>query len=197
MAKLLRYSIVLLGCFALAAQYYLIISNRVVSVAETTIRYFSYFTILTNLLVTITFIREIIRPVRTSVFTAVAVYITVVGAVYQVILRGLWQPAGLQKLVDELLHTILPLLVLVYWFLYKRKGNLSYQNVPLWLLYPLCYLGYILLRGSFSGFYPYPFVDVAQLGYSSVLRNSLLLTLGFVVLSVLFIRIGKFRRQHS
>ncbi|MFZ5976285.1 MULTISPECIES: Pr6Pr family membrane protein [unclassified Hydrotalea] len=33
-----------------------------------------------------------------------------------------------------------------------------------WLIYPLLYLVYILIRGSFSGFYPYPFVNVLQIG---------------------------------
>lgn len=43
----------ILGWFALGSQLYLIIQNRIVSVPETVVRYFSFFTILTNLLVAI------------------------------------------------------------------------------------------------------------------------------------------------
>jgi len=39
------------GWFSLIAQFYLIIINRTTSVGETIIRYFNFFTILTNILV--------------------------------------------------------------------------------------------------------------------------------------------------
>jgi len=52
-----------------------------------------------------------------GVITAITVYITIVGLVYNVILRFLWKPEGLQFIVDELLHTVIPLLLLVIAFL--------------------------------------------------------------------------------
>ena len=41
--------------FAVLAQFYLIIENRVAPVTETIIRFFSFFTILTNILVAVYF----------------------------------------------------------------------------------------------------------------------------------------------
>jgi hypothetical protein len=51
--KILLVPLVVGGWFALVAQFYLIITNRVAPVFETVIRYFSFFTILTNILVAI------------------------------------------------------------------------------------------------------------------------------------------------
>jgi len=124
-AKLLLAAICLLGWFALVGQFYLIILNRITSIPEIIIRYFSYFTILTNLLVAIcctallTNRNSKIKSFfsRQNTLTAVAVYITVVGLVYNSILRFLWNPQGLQWIVDELLHSVIPLLFIAFWLL--------------------------------------------------------------------------------
>lgn len=49
--------------------------------------------------------------------TAITAFILIVGLVYQIALRGVWQPTGLQRIVDELLHTIIPLYVCIYLFI--------------------------------------------------------------------------------
>jgi hypothetical protein len=92
---------------------------------------------------------------------------------------------------DELLHSVIPVLVIVYWFLFGRTSSLPYRQIPLWLIYPLIYLIFILIRGYFSGFYPYPFVNVTELGLQKVMINSILMTALFVVLSFTFNAIGK------
>ena len=114
-------SIVSLGWFALIAQFYLIIVNRTVSIPETIIRYFSFFTILMNLLVAVCFTSFLNKKQKSSAFfskittlTAITVYILIVGIVYNVILRFLWKPEGLQKVIDELLHTVIPILCLIF-----------------------------------------------------------------------------------
>jgi hypothetical protein len=187
--------IAVLGWFALAAQFYLILENRAASVPETIIRYFSFFTILTNLLVALCCTFRLIQPAgeahyfftRNSVTTAIAVYITIVGIVYNVILRILWNPAGLARLVDELLHTVIPVLFIIFWLLCIPKSHLRWSNMFTWLLYPLVYLIYILLRGAYTGYYPYPFTDVGQLGYHKVFINGLGMLGAFLAVSILFI----------
>jgi hypothetical protein len=49
-----------------------------------------------------------------------ATLILIVGLVYQVVL-GIWNPTGLQYIVDELLHTVIPLFMLGYWFLPQKR----------------------------------------------------------------------------
>lgn len=180
--------------FAVLAQFYLIIENRVVSVTETIIRFFSFFTILTNILVAVYFTMNALGRKqfdRAGLLTAFTIYITIVGLVYQVLLRHIWQPTGLQMVVDELLHSVNPLLVIIYWYLFEKKISVPYKQVFIWLIYPVVYLVYILIRGIFSGFYPYPFINVSEIGISRVLVNGLFLLLLFYSVSALFIFLGR------
>jgi len=123
--------------------------------------------------------------------TAITLYILVVGIVYNTVLRFQWQPQGVQQLTDEGLHSVVPMLMLIYWCLFTTDDRIHYPNMIKWLLYPAIYLLYLLLRGALVNKYPYPFMDVAQFGYARVGVNSLLVLLLFVVLGILLIWIGK------
>jgi hypothetical protein len=207
MKKTLTVIFAIVGWMAVLLQYYLIMDNRVASALETTIRFFSFFTILTNALAAIYFTSRVTTRTagkvnffdKPGVLTAITVYITIVGIVYQVVLRHIWEPTGLQMLVDELLHSVMPIFVIVFWFLYEAKGALMWSQVRLWMIYPVGYLIFILGRGYMSGFYPYPFMDVSALGLEKVLTNSLLLLIVFLFFCALFIVVGKivFRRQRQ
>jgi hypothetical protein len=195
--------LVIAGWFALVAQFYLIIVNRVASVVETVIRYFSFFTILTNLLVAACCTILLLIPSsrvgrffsRATTLTAIAVYISVVAIIYNTILRFLWKPEGLQLMVDELLHSVIPVLFVAMWFAFTNKATLKWKNIFPWLLYPLAYIVCILLRGALSGFYPYPFINVRELGYSKVLVNCIGVLFVFLFLSLLFIAIINLRSK--
>lgn len=188
-----------LGWFAVIMQFVLMMQNRVESLTETTIRFFSFFTILTNSLVALYFsvlwykkpTSLLTRFEKPGFLTAITLYITIVGVVYQFVLRGIWEPTGMQRLVDEMLHTIIPIYVVVFWFIYENKMSVAWKSIPSWLLYPFSYLVFILFRGHLSGFYPYPFVNVTELGLEKVLVNSGALVFAFLVLAFVFVGIGK------
>lgn len=188
-----------LGWFAVFLQLYLIIENRVVSVPETIIRFFSFFTILTNILVAVCFSVLWIKPknklelffLSSKTLTAITLYILIVGIVYNLILRFLWSPTGLQKIDDEILHLIIPILVLIYWAKGVQKKNIEYKNILPWLIYPFLYLVYTIISGHFFNFYPYPFIDVMQLGYTKVFTNSFFMVVAFLIVGVLLIWISK------
>jgi len=182
-----------LAWFAVTAQFVLMLGNRVVPLGEAVIRFFSFFTILTNMLVAMFFTWQAIggRKFKAGTLTAIATYITIVGLVYQVVLRQLWEPAGLQQLVDELLHSVIPLLTIGYWYRYEHRHDISYKQLSNWLIFPFAYLVYILIRGYFTGFYPYPFMDVSELGFFNVMRNALGLLVLFVFVSVVLVSIGR------
>ena len=195
----------ILGWFALGSQLYLIIQNRIVSVPETVVRYFSFFTILTNLLVAICVSCLWLRPdskcgrffSKPTTLTAITVYIVIVGVVYNVILRFLWQPEGWQYITDELLHTVIPVLLLSYWIFYVSKANLEYKNAFSWLIYPMMYLIWTAIHGEMTGYYPYPFLHVTELGYSRVLINCGGLFVAFLGLSFFLIAIGKYAGRNK
>ncbi len=188
--------------FALIGQLYLIILNRNASVIVTLVRYISFFTILTNLLVALCstiLLRKKNNEVnffsRLKTITAIAVYITVVGLVYNLVLRFLWQPQGLQLIVDELLHTVVPVLFILFWLLFVPKAGLKAKDILPWLLYPFVYVIYILIRGAMTGEYPYPFIDVVQLGYSKVFLNSGMLVIVFLVFSWVYVGLDRFVKK--
>lgn len=193
----------LLGWFALILQLIIMIQHSSLSVSTTIIKYFSYFTILTNLLVAICFTILWLHKnnklfhffSKPSTITATTVYIIVVGAVYNIILRKLGHPQGLFRLADELLHSVIPLLFLLFWWLYVPKKSLRWSQMWIWLLYPLAYLIYTLIHGAFTNYYPYPFVDVKALGYQKVLINCAGMTITFLLLSLLFIAINRGRKN--
>jgi hypothetical protein len=168
----------LITWFALIAQLFLAIGNRSTSIAEAVMRYFGYFTILTNLIVAVYFTAMLLPDSRlrrffrqTGVLTAITVYICVVGLVYQLFLRHIWDPQGLQRLVDELLHSAIPVLFLVYWILYEKKETLRWRFMLTWLIYP--------------------FIDISKLGYQHALTNAFGLMIIFFFFSGAFIGIAR------
>lgn len=194
--KTISLALAILGWGTAIAQYLLMIENRVASIPETTIRFFSFFTILTNSLVAVYFTVQAFGRKsgwynRPGTLTAITIYITIVCLIYQAILRHVWEPKGLQMIVDELLHTITPVLVIGYWILFEDKSPIRLKQIFPWLNYPLAYLVFVLIRGSFSGFYPYPFINVDQLGFNQVMTNSVMILCLFLVVSIIFIAVGK------
>ena len=194
-----RIMMILLSWSALILQCYLMLINREVGLLETMIRFFSFFTILTNLLVALSFSLPLLAPgyrlskfmAGPQTFTAIVVYIIVVSAVYNMFLRNLWRPEGMQYVVDLVLHTILPALTVLFWIVFIDKRGFRWAVVIPWLWYPLIYCLMILLAGSVSGFYPYPFMNVTTLGYPIVLLICVALAGVFLVLSLIIVAITK------
>jgi hypothetical protein len=192
-----------LGWFALALQFYLMLVRDSAAILGVVITYFSFFTILTNFLVALVFTAAAVRPraewgewLRTpSVQASTAVYIAIVGMVYQLLLRHLWNPMGAQWVADVLLHSIIPVGYVLYWWLFAPRDGLSWKNALGWLVYPGAYLVYTLARGAVSGLYPYPFVDVTALGYGGVLVRCAGLMLLFLGTGLLMVAIARKRRR--
>jgi cytochrome bd-type quinol oxidase subunit 2 len=183
--------------FTIVLQFILIIINRQASIFETIIRFFTFFTILTNILVAIVFTASWLQPKNSFQFfnkantqVAIAVYIFVVGFVYNTILRFIWQPKGWDKVADELLHLVIPIVYILFWYFKFSKKEINYKSIFGWLLFPTLYIVVVMIRGYFSGYYPYPFLHVGNLGVDKVLYNAILMTLFFVVVSFVFYQIN-------
>jgi hypothetical protein len=197
--KMYMAAMVITGWFALITQFYITASFRLNSVPEMIVRYFSYFTIQTNIIVAICFTVLLFSPnsawgrffSRQQTLTAITVYIIIVGLIYNTILRFTWEPKGMQKIVDELLHTVIPILAVIYWLVFTSKNQLQWKNILPWLIYPFAYIIYILIRGANSGFYPYPFINTNQLGLNKVLVNSVGIAVVFIFMSLALVIIGK------
>lgn len=165
--------------FAVIAQFFLMFYNRQTDVPEMIIRFFSFFTILTNILVGLYFMSTVLGlkvfPFKwlssKGSLTAITAFILIVGIVYQIALREVWKPTGLQLIVDELLHTIIPMYVLVFWCFNASRDELRLKPILYWLIYPVVFIIFILVRGHFSTYYPYPFLNVPEIGYGTTFLN--------------------------
>ena len=187
---------------ALIVQLYLSVSytkTNGLTPLVATWNFFSYFTVLTNFLVAISLSIILLKPAsstagffsKPAALTAIALYIFIVGLVYNLILRSVWAPTGLQKWVDEALHVIVPVLFLIFWFLFVPKGTLKWAYAFHWLIFPAAYLAYALFRGEFTNFFAYPFINTLELGYSRVLLNAGGLMIVFIAAGLLFIAADK------
>jgi hypothetical protein len=196
----------ILGWAGLSIQLYLIFYSRwtlAASLMGGLTSFFSYFTVLSNTLVATVLTCELTSRESAArrwflqpwVRSGIAVSIAVVGLAYSVLLRHLWHPEGWQWLADELMHDVMPLLFLIYWWCCVPKGTLRLKHIALWVIYPVVYFAYSLLRGHLLATYPYPFIDVGKLGYPQVFVNAAGLLMGFVVIALLVIAVDRRRHQ--
>ena len=192
----------LAGWVGLAVQQYLIFYSRWstgASLLGGLVNFFSFFTVLTNTLVVVVLSYAVVHRdsaakrffLAPRVSSAIAVSIVLVSLAYNLLLRHLWQPQGFQFIADELLHDVMPLLFVVYWWRCVPKGVLRFKHIGLWVLYPLVYFAYVLLRGDMLGQYQYPFIDVGTLGYPQVFMNAGGILTGFVLIALAVVGLDK------
>jgi len=191
-----RFAGAMLGWFAILAQYWLSVSAS--GFTSGSVTYFSFFTILGNILVALAFAAPLLPNhkrdsffSRPGVRTAIGVYIFVVAVIFYLLLRNLFHPVGLGWFVNILLHYIMPPLYLVDWVLFTPKRGLVFRQLLFWLIFPLTYVSFTLIHGAVSGFYPYPFLDAGTYGYGEVSINIAGLTLSFIIVSAGFIVAGR------
>ena len=143
MERLYALIFTLVGWFTIIGQY-------VVSSEHTlagTIDYFSYFTILSNVLVTASFTVAALAPesrlgrflLRPTTAMATAVYISVTGIAFYLLLSSLYDLHGWTKHFNHLLHYVMPPAFVLFWLLFIPKGTLHLRTVPWMMLPPLLY----------------------------------------------------------
>lgn len=202
--KAYRSVVALIIWGGLLLQYYVMLNGEAAgTLAHRTVNFFSYFTVLTNLLAAMALSAPLVAPsspfgrffAKPSVRTAIALYMAVTAATYIFILQGLWQPKGLHWVADTTLHYLAPALFILDWLLFSPKGTLRWGSVLPWLAFPLAYGLYSIFRGPLSGFWPYPFLDVSQLGMGKVLINMAAMSGLFLVLGLGFVLIDRLLKR--
>jgi hypothetical protein len=78
-------------------------------------------------------------------------------------------------------------MTLADWLLFDKKGRLKKLDPVKWLLIPLAYFAFAMVRAQFSTFaadnrYPYFFIDIDKYGVGQVALNVLVVGAGFAVL---------------
>ena len=179
--------------------------SRSVANGFSAVSFFSYFTILSNLFAAVVLLlgvgwygRDGARVDAAgggarvdSVRGAAVVYLATTGITFAVLLRDLAeQVQTTTPWVDTVLHRMMPLVVVLDWLIDPPRHRLEPRRVWWWLLFPLLYLPYTLLRGPVVNWYPYPFLDPRPHGYGAVAVASAGVAVGVVVLSLLTVAVG-------
>lgn len=158
-----------------------------------------YFTVQSNLIVAAVFGLAAFGRGDVRLRGAATLYITITGTVYHLVLTNPASPfftadPGAETVHNLLLHTVTPLLAAADWLLVNRD-RVRWWHAGAWLAYPTAYLAFALVRGVITGRYPYPFIDVAALGYGPVAVNALVFSVLFFLLGLLLIGLGELARR--
>jgi len=202
MKRNLEIAISVVGWLALIAQLYIILSIRSAageSLWIGVVNFISFFTILTNIAVAKAVSVPLIMPKLFAsrffqspiVLGALTVYIFMVGMIYVLVLRDIWDPQGLQLWADAALHYVIPILFIIYWLNYIPKKKLKWIHSIVWLIPPFLYIAYTLIRGDLTGYYPYPFLDVDRIGIATVLYNTAGMSFLFWLVGMIVIAIDR------
>jgi hypothetical protein len=148
--------------------------------------FFGFFTIQSNILAAgMLALTALVRPrERTAVFDAVrgavTLYIGITGVVFALLLSGLQEELQTTiPWVDFVLHKLVPVVLVADWLLDPQRHRLRYRVAVAWLAYPAAWFAYTVARGASADWYPYPFVDVNELGYGGVAWRAAILLVGF------------------
>lgn len=159
------------------------------SVLERWVRLFSYFTIWSNVLVLAVSLLLVVRPRHDGpVFRVLrldsVLCIVVTFAVYHTVLTGQVELTPSGALTNLLLHTAVPVGAVLAWLLAGPRPRTD-RWTPAWaLVLPAVWLAWTFVRGHVVGWYPYPFVDVTQIGLGAALGNGAAVLVGGALLGV-------------
>ena len=180
-----RLCLALLGFTAIAVQ--LSIHARM---GFSLVNFFSYFTNLSNLLAAgVLAWSGSGLDCPDEVRAQSTVNMTVVGLVFAALLRDV-DLGALLPWVNVVLHYVMPCAVVLDWLLFPPNPTLGDRRGSFLLVFPSVYLGYVLVRGAATGWYPYPFLNpvhaggaIGVAGYAAGIAATFLLV-GWALLSV-------------
>ena len=154
------------------------------------IRFFSYFTVESNLLVLAVATTLAIHPTRDGRWWRVLhldalLGIVITGVVFELLLAKIVHVTGLAFVVNVCFHYLSPWAMLVGWLLFGPRPRIGWTTVGCAFVWPLVWIGYTFAHGAATGWYPYPFLNPTNLGYHVALRNT-----GFVLLGAAMLAVG-------
>jgi hypothetical protein len=156
-----------------------------------TANFFSFFTIQSNIIVAVVLLVAALTPLgehptrRFDLIRGAAVsYIALVGVVYGVLLSGYQEELQTTlQWVDNTVHKIIPLVMVADWLIARPQTRIAFRDALSWMIYPLAYLAYTLIRGPIVDWWPYPFLNPHHddQGYGVVAIYCVGIAIGFVL----------------
>lgn len=190
------YRIIFAGVTLAAVVAQLITSSKRVNFNP--VHFFSFFTIESNIFAALVFIVAGVliwqdkRPAWLDMVRGAAVvYMVTTGLVYMALLSGLEDTLQTTTpWVNVVVHQLFPVVVALDWFIDRSRRYISLRNALLWLLFPLTYAIYTLLRGPIVEWYPYPFINPIMHGYVHVAVMCAIVAVVIYILCVVVARVS-------
>lgn len=161
--------------------------------------FFSYFTILSNILGTLVFLAagaiavagrgRAGSDVPGLLRGAAALYLVITGIVYGIALAHYDTPQVIPW-VNTVVHRVTPAVFAVDWLIDPPRRAPRFPRALVWLIFPVAYLVYSLARGAAVGWYPYPFLDPRVHGYAAVAVGCVLVAAAFLAVAALLCLAG-------
>lgn len=168
-----------------------------IPLATRLVRLFSYFTIQSNIVALVVALLIARRPDRDGPVWRVArldslLGIVITGIVFATILAPLVHLEGAAFTATVLLHYLTPWLFLLGWILFGPRPRISWRTVLAAFIWPVAWIGYTLIHGGATNWYPYQFLDADHLGYPIALRNIAAILVMAAVFAVIFRLVDRF-----
>ena len=158
----------------------------------------SFFTIQSNILVLIVALTLVVNPDRDGPIWRILrldalLGITITGLVFDLILIHYVHPSGWQLVATIGFHYIAPWATLLGWLLFGPRPRIDRTTMAWAFLWPIAWIAYTFIRGAVVHWYPYPFLDVDEVGYGTAIGSTLIILALAIVLVAIFRRIDRIR----
>ncbi|MCL2556506.1 MAG: Pr6Pr family membrane protein [Firmicutes bacterium] len=177
------------------------------------INYLAYFTFLANILLFVWLIlagiailtnkqavkKNLFAP---KIFCGIALYVILVGIIFYGALRWMVTPfpwnLWYARLSDFFFHGLSPIMtILLFVYMKKTAGDnkekIRLRHVTFWLIFPLLYFAFSLIRGFIIDWFAYPFFDPNwDFAYALPIPSWLYIILITILFSALFYLAGFF-----
>src|SRR5882757_6124444 len=148
------------------------------------VNFFSFFTIQSNLFGAGMFVVSAVlllqkrsSPLVDNLRGAATLFMVMTGIIYSLLLTGVDVQASVPW-CNAVLHYIFPVVILADWLVFPPASKIPYGSSAYWLLYPVGYALYSLIRGPLAQhWYPYPFLNTYHYGYVRVAMNMVVIGL--------------------
>jgi uncharacterized membrane protein len=150
------------------------------TLAERLVHFVAYFTIQSNILVCIGVIALTRRPnVDGRLWRVIRldglVGITVTGVIHWFFLRPLLHLEGWSYATDKILHVVVPLMAVVGWVAFGPRFRITARTILAATIWPILYMVGVAIYGAITDWYAYPFIDVGEHGYPTVILTGVVI----------------------
>jgi hypothetical protein len=162
--------------------------------------YMSFFTNLSNMMAGIALVYALrvgCDPLRLKQraghFAAITLFICMAGMVFYLEISQHIPRHSVYFWINVVLHYVNPTLFMAFWLFLVPRGMLRFRDAVMWLIFPVLYFCYVMLRGILIGQYPYSFFNPALLGYKSVVGNGLEMLAGFLSFGLIVVALDRLK----